>query len=214
MKRVLRLARAVRDHIAPAGLAAHLDGFDGLGHRADLVQLDQHGVGRLLGDAAGDVAACWSRNMSSPTICTRPPSAAVCAVNPAQSFSPSPSSMRHDRIGVEPAAHRARSSRALLFVPPPDLRAGRSRRPSRTRWRPDPARWPTSCPARSPAASIASTISSQAASLLRGSGAKPPSSPTAVRQAALVQDALQRVERLGAVAQRLARSSARRAARS
>jgi hypothetical protein len=48
------LAAAVRDHRPPAGLPGHLDGGDRLGHGPDLVELDQHGVGRVLPDALGD----------------------------------------------------------------------------------------------------------------------------------------------------------------
>jgi len=51
-ERVLGLARTVRDDIAPPGLPAKLDGPFRLAHRADLVELDQNGVGGLLFDAA------------------------------------------------------------------------------------------------------------------------------------------------------------------
>ncbi len=51
---VFRLARAVRHHVAPAGLLAHLNSFDRLGDSADLIELDEHGVGALLLDASGD----------------------------------------------------------------------------------------------------------------------------------------------------------------
>ena len=53
---------------------------------------------------------------------------------------------------------------------------------------------------------MACRITSSAAAFDGRSGAKPPSSPTAVREPAVVQHLLQRVEDLGAVAQRLAQS--------
>ncbi len=46
--------RAVRNHRPPAGPARHLDGGHRFAQRADLVELDQHGVGGLLPDAARD----------------------------------------------------------------------------------------------------------------------------------------------------------------
>src|SRR3972149_2366162 len=51
---VLRLAAAVRDHTRPAGPPRLVDGGQRLGQRADLVELDQHRVGRLLAYAAAD----------------------------------------------------------------------------------------------------------------------------------------------------------------
>ena len=54
------------------------------------------------------------------------------------------------------------------------------RRPRRSRWWPGRARWPHRHPAGSPAASMPSTSASSAASFESRSGAKPPSSPTAV----------------------------------
>ncbi len=44
---VLGLAGAVGGNGPPAGPVAGLDGFDGLGQRADLVEFHQQGVGRL-----------------------------------------------------------------------------------------------------------------------------------------------------------------------
>src|SRR5215208_5752050 len=49
---VLRLAGAVADHGGPAGALGRLHGLKRLGERADLVELDQDGVGGALGDAA------------------------------------------------------------------------------------------------------------------------------------------------------------------
>ena len=68
-----------------------------------------------------------------------------------------------------------------------------------------------SSPGVKPAFSMASTSSSTGSSLEARSGAKPPSSPTAVDSPRLVQDALEHVVGLGAPAQRLA--EARRADR-
>jgi hypothetical protein len=58
---------------------------------------------------------------------------------------------------------------------------------------------------------MASMITLSASSFEPRRGAKPPSSPTAVVQAVLLQELLQRVEHLGAGAQRL--GEARRARR-
>jgi len=44
----------MRDDVAPADFAAELDGVDGFGDCADLVELDQDGVGGLFLDAPAD----------------------------------------------------------------------------------------------------------------------------------------------------------------
>src|SRR6478609_10817691 len=49
---VLGLAGAVAHHVAEAGAVGELDGVEGLGERADLVDLHQHGVGLAAVDAA------------------------------------------------------------------------------------------------------------------------------------------------------------------
>jgi hypothetical protein len=51
MVRVLGLARAVADDGRVVGALGHLDGGEGLGQRADLVDLDQDRVGDVLLDA-------------------------------------------------------------------------------------------------------------------------------------------------------------------
>ena len=89
---VLGLAGAVRDHVAPAGLLAHLNRFDRLGDRADLVELDEHGVGGLLLDAAGDEFRVGHEQVVADDL-DLSPKAAVWARNPSQSFSARPSSM-------------------------------------------------------------------------------------------------------------------------
>ena len=53
-RRVLRLARAVGHDRGPPGPAGELDRLDRLGQRPDLVELDQHGVGRVLVDRSLD----------------------------------------------------------------------------------------------------------------------------------------------------------------
>ena len=53
-RRILGLAGAVADHGGPAGAMGHLDGFEGFGQGADLVDLDQDAVGAALGDALGE----------------------------------------------------------------------------------------------------------------------------------------------------------------
>merc|ERR1712032_1342498 len=47
---ILGLPRAMRAHDAPAVLLAELHGVDGLGHRTDLVHLEEESVARLIGD--------------------------------------------------------------------------------------------------------------------------------------------------------------------
>lgn len=49
---VLGLARSVRDHDAPTTLLRVVSGLDGLGDGADLVDLEQQTVARLLLDSA------------------------------------------------------------------------------------------------------------------------------------------------------------------
>ena len=49
---VFGFAGAVRDDGGVSGAARHLDGFDGFGHRADLIQLDQDRIADVFGDAA------------------------------------------------------------------------------------------------------------------------------------------------------------------
>src|SRR5688500_15648581 len=51
-ERVLGLAAAVADDVAEARAASHLDRLERLGQRADLIDLDQDGVARVLLDAA------------------------------------------------------------------------------------------------------------------------------------------------------------------
>jgi hypothetical protein len=51
---VLGLAGPVAHHAAEGGAVGQVDGVEGLGERADLVDLHQHRVGGRLGDAPGD----------------------------------------------------------------------------------------------------------------------------------------------------------------
>ena len=48
------LARTVGDNSGPAGVLGHLDGFDGLGEGADLIELDEDGVSSVLFNALLD----------------------------------------------------------------------------------------------------------------------------------------------------------------
>ena len=56
---VLGLAGAVAHHAAVAVAVRELDGVEGLGERADLVDLDQQRVGLAAGDAALRAARRW-----------------------------------------------------------------------------------------------------------------------------------------------------------
>src|SRR5579883_490125 len=51
---VFRLAGAMRHHGSVAGLVGHLDGRERLGQRADLVDLDEDGIGAAVSDAVGE----------------------------------------------------------------------------------------------------------------------------------------------------------------
>jgi len=42
----------MRNDVPPTGLSAKPNGFDGLGHGPDLIQLDKHGIGGFLCNAA------------------------------------------------------------------------------------------------------------------------------------------------------------------
>src|SRR5579859_921522 len=53
-ERVLGFTRSVRNHVSPTGVAAHRNGLDRLGDGADLVQLDEHRIGRATLDALLD----------------------------------------------------------------------------------------------------------------------------------------------------------------
>ena len=55
---VLGLAGAVGDDGRPAGAVRHLDGVERLGQGADLVELDENGVGRAELDALLDALRC------------------------------------------------------------------------------------------------------------------------------------------------------------
>jgi hypothetical protein len=57
-KGVFGFAGAVRDDGVVAGFAGELDGVDGFGDGADLIQLDKNGVGDAFVDAARGVR-CW-----------------------------------------------------------------------------------------------------------------------------------------------------------
>ena len=58
-ERIFGFARAVRDHRRVAGARRHLHGFERLGQRADLVDLDQDRVGDAFVDAALEDATDW-----------------------------------------------------------------------------------------------------------------------------------------------------------
>ena len=78
---------------APVG---HLDGVQGLGEGADLVDFDEDGVGHPFLDA-GLQALGVGDEQSSPTSWRRLPRVLVSRAQPSQSFSPMPSS--RERMG-------------------------------------------------------------------------------------------------------------------
>ena len=177
---VLGLARAVRDHRRVARALGHLDRGERLGQRADLVDLDQDRVGDALARCPRAGSRVLVTNRSSPTSCTCLPSRSVSSFQPSQSFSAMPSSIDDDRIlrrrqlgEVVGELRRASSCgpRTSSVYSPSSIELG-ARAVERRARRPRPA-----C---SPPCSIASRMSSSAASLIGRSGAKPPSSPTAV----------------------------------
>ncbi len=100
-RRVFGLARAVRHDRAVARFVRDLDGLQRFGQRADLVDLDQDGVGDALGDALRAGASALVTKRSSPTSCTFLPMASVSAFQPAQSSSAMPSSI--ETIGIAAA---------------------------------------------------------------------------------------------------------------
>ena len=51
-KRVFSFAGAMRDNRVVAGFARHFDRVDGFGHAANLIELDEDGIGNSLFDAA------------------------------------------------------------------------------------------------------------------------------------------------------------------
>ncbi len=64
---IFGLARTVRHHAGVTGAPRHFNGLDGLGNRANLIQLDENRIRHALGDAALQPASYWSPNRSSPT---------------------------------------------------------------------------------------------------------------------------------------------------
>ena len=139
-------------------------------------------------------------NRSSPTSCTFLPSRSVSSFQPSQSSSAMPSSIV--TIGYfahQPAKNSTNCSdgQALALALEVVLAVLVELRARRVEAEPDVARRPCSRPCRSPRGSSRSLPRSTCRS-----GAKPPSSPTAVAQAARLQHALQRVEDLDARAQR------------
>ena len=96
-RRVLGLARAMRDDRGPAAPPRQLDRLDRLGQRPDLVELDQDGVRGVGLDRRGRSARCSSRagrrRRAGPSL----RAARVRRRQPAQSSSARPSSI--DTIG-------------------------------------------------------------------------------------------------------------------
>ena len=143
-------------------------------------------------------------NRSSPTSCTRSPSRSVSSLPAVPVLLVHAVLDRDDRVAV---GHLGPVVGQLLGRAACGPRArARRRRSRRSRWWPGRARSPRRRRAGSPAASMPSTSASSAASFESRSGAKPPSSPTAVDRPSVVQRPLQRVEDLGAHAQRPRRS--------
>ena len=205
-RRVLRLARAVRDDGGVAGALGQPDRLERLGERADLVHLDQDRVADAGVDAAAASRSTFVTKRSSPTSCTRSPSSRVSCFQVVPVVLGRAVLERHDREAVEQAAPERR--------PGPGRRAPCPRSGTRRRGTPrsSPGRARSRRRSRWPARSAASRIASIAASLEGRSGAKPPSSPTAGREPALVQHGAERVVDLGRDLHRLGeRRGARRA---
>ena len=97
---VLGLAAAMADHRGVGVAAREVDRVERLGERADLVHLDQDRVRRALTKPRSR-NSLFVTNRSSPTSCTREPSAPVRAAQPSQSSSPSGSSSETMREAVE-----------------------------------------------------------------------------------------------------------------
>ena len=175
-RRVLGLARAVRDHGRVAVALRQLDRVERLGQRADLVHLDQDRVGDARARCRARGARGWSRRGRRRRAGRGRRGARVSARPAVPVVLGEPVLDRDDRVRAAPARPRTRPSRprraSLLAVELVDaVLVELASRPRRAR-----------CAIRSrcPARSTASRIASSASSVASRSGAKPPSSPTAV----------------------------------
>lgn len=56
---IFRLSRTMRHDIGPSRAPCRVNSSNGLRHRTNLVQLDQHGVGRLFTDATFNERGDW-----------------------------------------------------------------------------------------------------------------------------------------------------------
>jgi hypothetical protein len=90
---VFGFAGAVRDHRGVARALGHLDGGEGFGQRADLVDLDQDGVGDALADAFATGSWYWSRTGRRRRAALSCRVSSVRIFQPSQSPSAMPSSM-------------------------------------------------------------------------------------------------------------------------
>ena len=123
---VFGLAGTMRDDEAPARVAAKIDGLNRLGHGADLVEFDQHGVRGFFLDAARDEFVLVTK-ISSPTIWMRSPMRGSLSRKAGPVVLVETVLDGHDRIGVDPF-RKARSSRRWIFFRRPILRDRTRRR--------------------------------------------------------------------------------------
>jgi hypothetical protein len=140
---VLGFAGAVRDDVAPAGLLAHLDRLDGLGHRADLIELDEHGVGGLLLDAAGDELGVGHVEVVADDLDLVAQGGRVLAEAVPVVFRQAV--LDGDDGYFSPRSCRGPSSGRWSSCPGPTWPGCRPR-PRRRSWPPGPMRWRCPCP--------------------------------------------------------------------
>ena len=199
---VLGLAGAVRDDRGVAGVARHRDRVERLRHGADLIQLHEQRVADAFGDALRAGSPGWSRTRRRPRAAPgRRARASAPSTRPSRS-SATPSSIEMigycrtqsayistiSRGGARRLARLLEDVRAVV----PQLARRDVEREEHVAARPS-----------SPALPTASSTTSSASRFDFRFGAKPPSSPTPVEWPAFFRIAAQRVEDLGAGAQRL-----------
>ncbi len=174
---VLGLAGAVRDDGGPAGGVRHADRLERLGEGADLVELDQDGVGGALLDAAREALDVRDEEVVADEL--------HAVADAAGERRPAvPVVLGHavldgdDGVVGRPTAPRAPSARRSRRCGP-RVRGGTGRRGTARWWR-GRGRWRPRCPGLRPASSMARMSRSSASRLVESLGAKPPSSPTVV----------------------------------
>src|ERR1017187_5741454 len=114
---VFSFTGAMRDDVAPAGLAAQMDSVDGLGHGADLIELDKGSVAAFLGNGTPDVNRIGYKQVVADDL----DAAAQGGRLPAKAFPIvfcEAIFQRNDRIAIEPSGvqcgHFVRTLVALM----------------------------------------------------------------------------------------------------